>query len=430
MEFYVRADFNTELGNVYLTGNLGLRHVSYDLQSTGGVTLPPVSRRGADANGSLYRVMQNRYPSIFALASGGTSLNTIDGTDYSTLLPSLNLNFGVTENVVVRFGASKGLYYPSLLDAANKMVISLNYQEVLQNPNADKDEQTNPTVDLRNIEISANARNPFLKPEEAINLDLTTEWYFADTGSLTFGLFHKRLSNIIRNRQFSKTVNVGETSYPVSAYGPGNTGSGTIRGYEIGYTQFYDMLPGIWSGLGLQLNYTYIDQDGLEDPNTNPSRSIRFNGAGVPISDNRNTFRQFTGLPLQGYSEQNFNIVAMYEYDKYAARIAYTWRSDYLLTLRESEEFVPAYTRSQGFMDASFYYTINDKLRVGLEINNVLGEDTRTRYQQNQQGRHYECIYFHNRSSLCVKRISQALALLQDNVVVSSIALRCRGEGQ
>ena len=77
----------------------------------------------------------------------------------------------------------------------------------------------------------------------------------------------------------------------------------------------------------------------------------------------------------------------MYEYDKYAARIAYTWRSDYLLTLRESEEFVPAYTRPQGFMDASFYYTINDKLRVCLEINNVLGEDTRTRYQQNQQGR-------------------------------------------
>lgn len=386
MEFYVRADFNTELGSVYLTGNLGLRHVSYDLQSTGGITLPPVSRRGTDTNESLYRVMQSRYPSIFALASGGTSLSTIDGTDYSTLLPSLNLNFGVTEDVVIRFGASKGLYYPSLLDAANKMVISLNYQEVLRNPNADKDEQTNPTVDLRNIEISANARNPFLKPEESINLDLSTEWYFSDTGSLTLGLFHKRLSNIIRNRRFSTTVNVGGNSYPVSAYGPDNTGSGTIRGYEIGYTQFYDMLPGIWSGLGLQLNYTYIDQDGLEDPNTNPSQSIRFNGAGVPISDNRNTFRQFTGLPLQGYSDQNFNIVAMYEYEKYSARVAYTWRSDYLLTLRESEEFVPAYTRSQGFMDASVYYNINDKLRVGLEINNILGEDTRTRYQQNQQG--------------------------------------------
>jgi hypothetical protein len=25
------------------------------------------------------------------------------------------------------------------------------------------------------------------------------------------------------------------------------------------------MLPGIWSGLGMQPNYTYIDQNGLED---------------------------------------------------------------------------------------------------------------------------------------------------------------------
>jgi TonB-dependent receptor len=294
---------------------------------------------------------------------------------------------GVTDDVVVRFGASKGIYYPSLVDNANKMVISLDYDEVLQTPGEDKDEVTNPTVDLANIEISANARNAFLEPEESINLDLTAEWYFAPAGSMTFGLFHKKLSNIIRSRQFSTDVDVGEYNYPVSAYGPDNTGSGTIRGFEFAYTQFYDMLPGLWSGLGMQFNYTYIDQDGLEDPNTNPSQAIQFNGAGVPISDNRNTFRQFTGLPLQGYSDQNVNIVGMYEKNDISIRLAYTWRSEYLLTLRESEEFVPAYAKDQGMMDASAFYSINDNIQIGLQVNNVLGSDTETQYQQNQEGR-------------------------------------------
>ncbi|MBC3765468.1 TonB-dependent receptor [Neptunicella marina] len=385
-EFYVRADFDVEMSDVLVKGNFGLRYVNYQLQSTGGVNFPSTARRGTDENGSLYQVMLNQYPSIFALASGEAISSTVDGTDYTTVLPSLNLSFGVTDDVVIRFGASKGLYYPSLVDSANKMVLSLDYQQVLQNPDEARDDTTNPVIDLKNIEISANARNPFLEPEDAINLDLTTEWYFAEAGSLTAGLFHKKLSNIIRNRQFSTEVEVDGTRFPVSAYGPDNTGSGTIRGFEISYSQFYDMLPGWMSGLGLQLNYTYIDQSGLEDPNTNPTQAIQYDGAGVPISDNRNSFRQFTGLPLQGYSDQNYNIVGMYEKDDISFRLAYTWRSEYLLTLRESEEFVPAYSKAQGMMDASFFYAVNEQVKVGLQINNVLDEKTQTQYQQNQQG--------------------------------------------
>jgi iron complex outermembrane recepter protein len=385
-EFYVRADFDVEKFDMLIKGNLGLRYVNYQLESTGGINLPATSRRGTDAAGSLYQVMMNQYPSIFALASGETFSSTVEGTDYSTVLPSLNLSFGLTDDVVLRFGASKGLYFPSLVDAANKMVINLDYEEVYQNPDESKDETTNPTVDLKNIEISSNARNAFLEPEQSVNLDLTAEWYFAPVGSMTFGVFHKKLSNIIRNKQYATEVEVGGTSYPVSAYGPDNTGSGTIRGFEFSYTQFYDMLPGFWSGLGLQFNYTYIDQNGLEDPNTNPTQPIQYNGAGVPISDNRNTFRQFTGLPLQGYSDQNVNVVGMYEKDDISFRLAYTWRSEYLLTLRESEEFVPAYSKAQGMMDASLFYTINENFKLGLQVSNVLGTDTETQYQQNQQG--------------------------------------------
>ena len=393
-EAYVRADFDVEWSDIMVKGNFGLRYVNYQLQSTGGINFPSTARRGTDENSSLYQVMLTKYPSIFAFASGESIFSTVDGTDYTTVLPSLNLSFGLTDEVVLRFGASKGLYYPSLVDSANKMVLNLGYEQVLQNPEEEKDEVSNPTVDLANIEISANTRNAFLEPEESINLDLTAEWYYAPAGALTFALFHKKLSGIIRNKSFATEITVGDTQYPISAYGPANTGDGTLRGFEVSYSQFYDMLPGWMSGLGMQLNYTYIDQDGLEDPNINPSTPIRYNGAGVPISDNRNSFRQFTDLPLQGYSDQNLNIVGMYEKDDISIRLAYTWRSEYLLTLRESEEFVPAYSKAQGMMDASMFYAINDTVKVGLQINNLLGTDTETQYQQNQEGKKTDAFTF------------------------------------
>jgi len=398
-EFYVRGDFDFADLPVPVKGNVGLRYVGYQLESTGAVTLPATSRRGTNSTQSLYQVMQTKYPSLFALASGEAVSSTVEGTDYNTVLPSLNLSFGVRDDVIVRFGASKGLYYPSLLDSRNSMVVSLDYTEVLRNQNAQKDDNPanatyNPVIDLRDIEISANARNAYLEPEESVNFDLSTEWYFAEAGSLSVGLFHKKLSNIIRNKQFSLDLDYSGNTYPVSAYGPDNTGSGTIRGVEFSYSQFYDFLPGAWSGLGLQFNYTYIDQNGLEDPNTSPSEDLRYNGSGVPITDNRNSFRVFTGLPLQGYSDENMNIVGMYEYNDISFRLAYTWRSEYLLTMRESEEFVPAYAKAQGMVDASLYYTINDNWKVGIEGSNLLNEATETQYQLNQAGDKTDALSF------------------------------------
>ena len=192
--------------------------------------------------------------------------------------------------------------------------------------------------------------------------------------------------NIIRNRQFDLDVENDGTMHSISAYGPANTGSGTIRGVEFSYSQFYDMLPGALSGLGLQFNYTYIDQDGLEDPNGAVAPDTRFNSAGEQVLDERNTFRVFSGLPLQGYSDENLNIVGMYEYEDISFRLAYTWRSEYLLTLRESEDFSPVYAKASGMMDASLYYAINDNWKIGIEGSNLLNTETQTVYQMDQDG--------------------------------------------
>lgn len=389
-EFYVRGDFAFDDLALPVKGNLGLRYVGYQLESTGFLVSPPKSKRGG---GSLESVIKTKYPSIYELANGTVSQSTVDGTDYNTVLPSLNLTVALTDDVITRFGASKGLYYPSLLDTRNSMLVALDYTQVLQDPSKARNDATNPVVDIKDIEISAVARNAYLEPEESVNFDLTTEWYFAEAGSLSVGLFHKKLDNIIRNQSFNLSIESGGNEYPVSAYGPANTGSGTIRGVELSYSQFYDFLPGAWKGLGLQFNYTYIDQNGLEDPNQ-ATADLQFTAGGAPISDNRNSFRMFTDLPLQGYSDQNLNIVGMYEYKDISFRLAYTWRSEYLLTLRESEEFVPAYAKASGMVDASLYYAINENVKVGIEGSNLLNAETQTQYQMNQAGTKTDALSF------------------------------------
>lgn len=393
-ELYVRGDFDVIDAAIPVKGNIGLRYVNYKLESTGAFVQPLASNRG-DPGTSLYNVMQQpEYQRYFDLATGESQLSTVKGTDYSTILPSLNLNFGVTDEVVVRFAASKGLYYPSLVDARNISLLDLDYTRRLQTPGADYDEETNPVVGLDDIAVTGLAGNPYLEPEESINIDLTTEWYFAPAGFLAVGVFHKRLDNIIRNRSFELDIEYSGETYNVSAYGPANTGSGSIRGVEFSYSQFYDMLPGAWSGLGLQFNFTYIDQSGLEDPNEISQGTLGFDEAGNRISDNRNTFRVFSGLPLQGYSDQNMNIVGMYEYNDVSFRLAYTWRSEYLLTLRESEEYVPAFAKASGMMDASLYYSINDNWKIGIEGSNLLKAETKTQYQMNQEGERTDALSF------------------------------------
>lgn len=312
-----------------------------------------------------------------------------NGTDYSTVLPSVNLSAEISDDVILRFGFSEGLYFPSLSDTRNSKVLSLSYDSV-------KEAQDGPVTDIQNLQINAIARNPYLKPEESKNFDVGIEWYFADAGSFALALFKKDIDNLFRDRAFADNVtNVRNgITVPVSSFGPANEGSGSLGGFEISYSQFYDFLPGALSGLGLQFNYTYIGQNDLNDKSAGDQPSIRFSGDGVPIIDQRNTFRAFSNLPLPGYSDENYNIVGMYEYADISARLAYTWRSDFMVTRRDSNEFAPVFQQAYGQFDASVFYSINENFKVGLEAVNLTNETTTTEVQLNQAGQRTQSLNF------------------------------------
>ena len=95
------------------------------------------------------------YKRYFDLAGGKSTLSTVDGTDYTTVLPSLNASIELSEELVMRLGASKGLFYPSLLETRNISLLDLDYTRRLRTPGQDQDEVSNPVVALSSAGVTS-----------------------------------------------------------------------------------------------------------------------------------------------------------------------------------------------------------------------------------------------------------------------------------
>jgi TonB-dependent receptor len=143
--------------------------------------------------------------------------------------------------------------------------------------------------------------------------------------------------------------------------GPVNADEGKIKGFELAYQQTYDFLPGLLSGFGTQFTYTYVDSK-VGNSTLGAEQS--------PFASD---------LPLAGVSKHTINAVAFYEKGPLSARVAYNWRSKYLQTPRDVIfPFSPIYGESTGQLDASVFYSVNNKVKIGVQGVNLLDEVTRT----------------------------------------------------
>ena len=395
-EAYLRVDFANEGLSMPVKANIGMRYVRYEVEATGSSRFLEVV---PETNENFYPFYAATYPELAAFFDNTGSLaETNSAEPYSTVLPSLNLSVGITDDFIMRFAASKALYFPQMRELRNTGTYRGSFTEQWLYDDLSKTTASwacdtwsepgvtrcNEPVGVTGVGIAGFRGNPDLEPEKATQFDLTGEWYFAAVGSLTLSLFYKEIEDLIREQNFQETIvnpNSG-LELEMSVRRPVNEGEGEVKGFEIAYQQFYDFLPGAWSGLGLQLNYTYIDQKDLNDERGDLGAPNDLSAYG----DTRNSFRNFTGLSLPGLSEETFNIVGMYEYNDISARIAYNWRSEYLLARRDANSFSAIYADATGFMDASIWYAINENFKVGIEAANLTGEVVSTTTQLNQAG--------------------------------------------
>ncbi|WP_298632537.1 TonB-dependent receptor [uncultured Umboniibacter sp.] len=356
---YVRMDFATTLGGMELDGNLGLRYIEIETDTKGFLSYPDFVADPNDPNDPL-----NFLDADQAAFGDGTTAENVATGDYSGVLPSLNMKLSVTDDSLVRFGLSKAIALPDLDQLSNHVSVWGDDLRVVLDPNTPPGQPPVP-VSAKFERFLGDAGNPFLKPMESINYDLSYEWYFADDGNATASLFYKDLSNYFINGTVPRTMTNNGSTQVVQISAPTNGESGKIYGFELNYQQFYDWLPGVFGGLGMSVNYANIQDKG--SPN---------GGADTAFDD----------LPLEGLSEHNFNVAMMYEKYDFSGRLAYNWRSEYLLTSRDVITTLPIYNADMGYLDASLFYDISENFQVGVQATNLLDTAVETKMQINQEG--------------------------------------------
>jgi iron complex outermembrane recepter protein len=293
---YLKARLGAQLGGIGIDGTFGVRVVHTKQDVSGFVSVDGV-------------------PTDTPFTEGGSS------TD---VLPSMALKFSLRPDLIARVVAGKSIqranfsdYNPGLrLQIANGSTSQLN---------------------------TGTAGNPALKPVQSRNVDVSLEWYFNRTGSLTGALFRHDFKDFLLYKGLTETHD--GVDYLVTR--PYNAQKAKLQGFEIGYRQFFDKLPGAFGGLGMEANYTHM-QGGMTDVVTNET----------------------TDFP--GMSKNAYNLVGLYEKGPWSARVAYNWRSKFVAERNYRGLGFDLMVDPIYWLDASISYKINDNLTLTLDGNNLL----------------------------------------------------------
>ncbi len=410
----LRFGHDDPFGNGWtLDGNIGLRYVETSFSSDGGWNFPTPGSIPIDS-GLAEPAGQNRCltptdldpgqvylpPAFCALPADvraairafadGSSVPVTSTNEYENWLPSFNVKLGLNDSMIVRAAYSKGISRPDLGLLRNYFTITPLTQDDPRTPEADAPP---PGFEGGWYGFTASGGNPSLKATEADNYDLSFEWYFADAGSFTASVFYKEIDNIVvagEGDLVFTNPQTGASAANVFTRQPTNSDeTGKVKGLEIAYQQFYDFLPQPFDGLGVQAAFTFLDSKGVQSSAVNNTNTTP--AANDPLVD-------LGDLPLQGLSDFTYNIAGIYEKGPISARLAYNWRSDYLVTPRDViTPFYPIFQESTGQLDGSFFYTVNENLKIGVQGANLLDEITETTsYIPNADGRRGGRSWFRN----------------------------------
>lgn len=319
---YIQLAFDTTIGETPVRGDVGIRQVETDIEST-------------------------------AWTIGGTITEVEGGHSYSDTLPSINLVFEPIEDVLVRLAYSEVI--------ARAGLGSLR-------PNT-------------NVSVSGGARsvtsgNPALEPTRAASYDLGVELYFSEESVLGLAVFYKDIETFVQTVRETKPYTA--TGLPVQVAveacraGPGygadigctenvdwevtspiNAPGGDLYGFELSYQTPFTFLPSFWSNFGFVGNFTYVEaeQDFL-------------NSSGVVVATRS----------LLGLSQDTTSGTLYYEDDAFSARISAVNRAGYLTNATGRDNNDREGTNGTTNVDAALSYQFNDNIKFTLEALNLTDE--------------------------------------------------------
>ncbi|HEX8784971.1 MAG TPA: TonB-dependent receptor [Telluria sp.] len=387
---YAQLRFGWDELKYPVDGNIGLRYVKTSTDSAGYTVFTPnlpTIPAGTSVTGS------DLIPNIAAFAAPQNFQQS-----YHNVLPSLNLRMKYSDKLQFRFAVAKSLSRPDFTQLQAYTTLGETV-----NTTTTKDAAGNTqSVAINGVGLTGTGTgNPLLRPTTGLSEDLTAEWYFAKAGSLTFALFNKNLHDIVVNQLYDYSVNdAAGNAHNFIVTGPANGAHGYANGFELAYQQYYDFVPDWLKGIGTQASLTFVNSKRELNNPVSSAWCSGGNGAtnlNLAINGCDTNMQSFSDLPLQGLSRKTVNFAVMYQHGPVEARLAYNWRSRFLLGVNNygtngtdpidmnpnsatygqhqtdnSQAYgLPLWQEAYGELDGSIFYQITPKFRVGIEAQNL-----------------------------------------------------------
>lgn len=271
--------------------------------------------------------------------------------DYIDILPGLHARYVLNKRNVFRFAWTNTIARPNYFDL-------VPYREI--------------TAEDNELAIG----NPDLEPTHSMNIDVMFEHYFKSPGVISFGVFHKNITDFIAVQTEKDFDFEGNTWDKFSQ--PVNAGDATLTGVEFGIYRRLDFLSSSLSNLAVYGNYTF---------NTSTVSEVVLDG-------------REDDLQLPGMSASTLNASLAWEGDKLHVRASFNYSTPFLDEVGD-EAFFDRYYDKVTYLDFNANYFINDNWNVYLDLNNLLNQPLR--YYQGISARTMQAEYYGFRARLGVK---------------------------
>ncbi|TWI67382.1 TonB-dependent receptor [Pseudoduganella lurida] len=291
------------------SANAGMRVVHVSSTSTG------ISRE-------LLSATKSPNDTTYILNWGTAQTNSVSNS-YNSFLPSANLKFDLTPEMLLRFAASKTETRPTL----SQMGVENTYGG-------------------RYGDVQTGGGNPYLKPMRSKNFDVSWEWYLSRTNYVSAAVFYKDVSDFLETTLVD--LRIPQYDEVVHDTRVRNGQKGKIKGAEIAGQYAFDTLAPWLRGFGVSANFTYVDASAQR-------------AAGTPAC----------GYP--GLSRQSYNGSLFYENEKFQARASYNWRNHFSVSCGGGST-LPRTRDAYGQLDASLRYNLTDTIAIYADAINMTNE--------------------------------------------------------
>ena len=261
---------------------------------------------------------------------------------YNEWLPSINLSYDLSEDVLLRMAAARVLTRPAPFQLA-------------------------PAVNLTPETSSGSAGNPQLNPLTANQFEVGAEWYFSESSVAAVTVFKKDINDFIFTKTVSREID-GQQINQLRT--PENGGSTSIDGIEMQIQHVFD------NGFGGYANYTYTDVADAQVDEAVAVTDDDGNIIGATIATRSVSF--------PNTSKDSFNVGVFYETDLYSARLNYNYRSEYFIAQTEIGD---QFRDEQSQLDAQFSWNVTEAITLKAEALNLTDEIWENYYVRSSDGK-------------------------------------------